>query len=114
MQVEAVAFRRLKHGHWVCVSLEDSSLLEARGWYVSRQGDQKRPYVVRGVRKDGKYSKKWLHREVMQPDPWEVVHHVHGNGLDNRRTQLKILTFAENAREAARKTNSRVREEPCL
>ena len=39
-----------------------------------------------------------MHREIMQPPKGMVVHHINGNGLDNRRANLRVCTQADNIR----------------
>jgi hypothetical protein len=40
----------------------------------------------------------YMHRVIMQPNPGEHVDHRNGDGLDNRRVNLRICTNAENRR----------------
>lgn len=39
-----------------------------------------------------------LHREIMHPPPGFVVDHKNGDGLDNRRKNLRVVTQSENLR----------------
>jgi len=39
-----------------------------------------------------------MHRQIMQPDDGEVVDHISGDGLDNRRENLRICSHKENIR----------------
>lgn len=40
----------------------------------------------------------YMHRVIMEPAKGMVVDHINGNGLDNRRCNLRITTVKENAR----------------
>jgi len=46
-----------------------------------------------------------MHRMIMQPPEGMVVDHINGNGLDNRRCNLRICTQEQNARNNAPKGN---------
>jgi len=38
------------------------------------------------------WTKVFLHREIVKPEPHELVDHRHGNGLDNRRENLRVAS----------------------
>lgn len=42
-----------------------------------------------------------LHRFIMEPPADMCIDHINGNGLDNRRCNLRVCTLAENNRWAA-------------
>lgn len=80
------------------VSPEDSDL-EAESWYVNSRG-----YVVNNG--GGTYAMQRLHRVVMaralnRPlESWELIDHIDGDKLNNRRDNLRLCNYRENAYNA--------------
>ena len=48
---------------------------------------------IRGTRKVKNFK---MHREIMQAPPGVQVDHINGNGLDNRRENLRLCTNSQN------------------
>jgi len=48
----------------------------------------------------------WMHRQIMDPPDWLLVDHDNHNGLDNRRSNLRLANTTEN-KQNARKSNSK-------
>jgi hypothetical protein len=68
----------------------------------SRNGIESNTYYV--SRKTTKGNTLLLHREIMEAGKLDEVDHKNGDGLDNRRENLRLCTRGQNACNA-RKTN---------
>ncbi len=62
------------------------------------------------------YASRWekghavpMHRQIMDPPQGMVVDHKNGNGLDNRRCNLRICPQGDNARHSRKRRNGRSR-----
>lgn len=56
---------------------------------------------------DGRKTTLRMHRLIMQPTPAQVVDHVNGNTLDNRRSNLRVTDTMHNLRrQKVRKNNT--------
>ncbi len=71
-------------------------------WHAKRKASQPgKAYAQRTVRltsgRDGKKTAVTLHREVMCALPHEVIDHRNGNGLDNRKENLRRTDARGNA-----------------
>jgi hypothetical protein len=79
---------------WALVDPDDYEVLKRYKWWV--HGDVRNQYAATWVYDPDKRL-LLLHRAIMQPDPHLEVDHVNGDGLDNRRTNLRIVTHAQNS-----------------
>jgi len=68
----------------------DYEALSRHMWRLHSTGN----YAERG----GGSTKVLMHREVICAKPGEYVDHINGNGLDNRRENLRICTHQQNLR----------------
>lgn len=85
----------LTHGHSALVSTEDHPAIRRFSWICHHDyTDRNRMYAIaRGD--DGR--KVALHRVILGiTDPQVAVDHVNGDGLDNRRQNLRACTTSQN------------------
>ncbi len=76
-------------GKFALVDDADFDYLNSFTWIVTADG-----YPRRG------HNATRMHREIADAQKGEYVDHQNGNPLDNRRSNLRICTNAENARNA--------------
>ena len=105
----------LTRNQFAKISSRDLPKLAHYLWYASEQGKHGRFYAVRWAGR----RKVWMHRVIMDCPDTHVVDHMNGDGLDNRRENLRCVLYEENAKYAADKTNSRPKRTvddsgPCL
>jgi hypothetical protein len=94
----------LSKGYVALVDDEDYERVMARGpWYASKQGSKSRTwYAHRRDFVEGSTKKKVLpmHRFILPPPEGRMVDHINGNGLDNRKENLRLVTHQQNMHNA--------------
>lgn len=92
----------LSQGRVALVDDEDYGELSKYKWSLSCQGNSE--YAVRIV--DGKMTS--MHRTVLRPPAGYQTDHVNGNGLDNRRCNLRPCTKKQNQQNCRVSKNNKV------
>ncbi len=98
-------YRKIRHGDsfrlikltqnkYAIVDVADFDELNKFGWYAQKFSSGF--YARRTIYVHGRAIAIHMHRVIMQPPPGFVVDHHKGNGLDNRRANLRIATPAQN------------------
>lgn len=64
-------------------------------WYEHRSGNNS--YARAKITRNGWHKHIFLHRAIMRPPCNMVVDHINGNGLDNRRSNLRVCCKKKNA-----------------
>lgn len=75
---------------------EDFAAVSARRWSVTRNDKNGGTYYAIAGAVDGQ-PRVLMHRLLMQPRAGESIDHINGNGLDNRRKNLRRCSCALNA-----------------
>lgn len=83
---------------------DDFDLLSKHRWYLSSSGYANRhPKMVGGVRK----GKILMHRVIIGASPGEICDHINRNRLDNRKSNLRTVSYSQNTLNSKiRKNNS--------
>ena len=92
-------------GRDVLFDEEDLALLQGRNWTLRSSGNHL--YVQRTIYADGKYiGYESLHRLISKCQPGQVVDHINGDSLDNRRSNLRVCSAAQNRLNCRRHKNN--------
>src|SRR5690349_2962013 len=84
----------LKSGHQVIIDDEDAEIVKKYSWHI--QSSYLSDYAITDFMEGGKRKRLYLHRLLMNPEKGLVVDHLNGNGLDNRRANLRVCRSGEN------------------
>lgn len=77
---------------------QDAELVLSCKWQIYKQPDRTGIYAITGSkRKEGRQNLS-MHRMIMGNPPGMEVDHRDGNGLNNRRNNLRICTRRQNAK----------------
>lgn len=90
----------LTGGHVSLIDDEDLPLIAGHRWFRLRAAND-HFYVA-----SGKSNSLLLHRVITEAPPGMVVDHINGDGLDNRRCNLRVCTYAQNLANRGRSRHS--------
>jgi hypothetical protein len=92
---------KLTQGKFALVDNEDFEWLSQWKWTYNPM-----KYAVRFERKNNKRKMIYMHREILKIRKGLLADHINFNGLDNRKTNLRIATYGQNITHSPpRKTN---------
>jgi hypothetical protein len=99
----------LANGGFTIVDAADYDDLVQYRWLLSRNG--KRFYVRRfekvSTPEGSKQKCIYMHRQIMTPPDGMDVDHRFGDGLDNRRENLRICTRVQNSQNSRKRATSK-------
>jgi len=102
---DKIRYIPLTRGLHAIVDAEDYEWLNQYKWYA-QPAPRKGTFYARRNCRGGAVL---MHRMIMRPPKGKVVDHINGNGMDNRRCNLRICTPAENSRNAPKRLGTRSR-----
>jgi len=76
-------------------------ILSSVKWYAAKQPDTF--YACRDIRSNGKKKTLWMHRVINNTPDGMVTDHKNGDGLDNRRENLRSVSHQDNMINCARR-----------
>ncbi len=92
----SIRFIPLTQGKFAIVDAGDYEWLSGRRWHIVASGN-----TYAGRKEHGKTI--YMHREIMKPPKGMLVDHIDGNGLNNRRANLRVCTNQQNMRNIRKK-----------
>ena len=97
----------LTKGYKAIVDKEDLPLLSNYSWCSYKANGKEAAYAKSGITIDGKQHTLRMHRLLLGlPINTIEVDHINGNGLDNRRINLRLCSRTENNRNAKKRSDS--------
>jgi hypothetical protein len=92
---------QLTKGLFATVDDDDYETLNQWKWHASSHGHKW--YALRGARS----NRVRMHRFIVNAENGMDVDHINGNTLDNRKSNLRICTHAENTRNRRGRSTNR-------
>jgi hypothetical protein len=89
----------LTQGKVAIVDDDDFEYLNQFNWQATKNGNTfyaRRNFTV----SNNKQNKIYMHRLILKPEKNMVIDHLNGDGLDNRKCNLRICTHGENMRNS--------------
>lgn len=92
----------LSKGREALIDAADLELVSQFKWYAEPLAN-----TCYGANKNSGKSKQYLHRHIMgETDPTVLIDHRNGDGLDNRRLNLRRSTKKQNVQNSAGQVNT--------
>lgn len=102
--VGEIAYVELNTGKEVMIDAADAHLVKGYNWTEHKKS--RVSYALRNGKIDGEWRTVLMHRAIANPPFGFVVDHINGDGLDNRRSNLRIATPSQNRVNAPRQSNN--------
>ncbi len=85
----------------------DYDFLNQWRWLASRSRKSDNYYAIRTVYNGKKKINTKMHRVILDAKDGDVVDHINMNCLDNRRCNLRLCTYSQNAKNRRKQINNK-------
>lgn len=93
-----------KHGTFtVLIDAEDYERVIKYTWCISKESGSDLIYVLRKEKSGEKYKTILLHRDLVNVPEGKVVDHINHDGLDNRKSNLRICDQRDNVKNCRKR-----------
>jgi hypothetical protein len=102
---ESSRYIPLTQGKFAIVDNADHEWLSQWNWFARRDKHGKW-YAARTIFIGDRKSGRTMHREILCPLDSQLIDHADGNGLNNRRNNIRIASTCQNAQNAKTPTTN--------
>lgn len=96
----------LNQGRIALVDDDDYARLAEHRWFVLQRSRGGTEYAIRFEMRKGIRKSIWMHRVLLAVRDGLYVDHINGNGLDNRRANLRLATISQNGANRFAQSNN--------
>lgn len=89
---------KLGEGKVMLVDEEDFEMVSRYKWYLSTSKNKSFFYAKCYLNVNGKVKNVYAHRMIVNAPIGMIVDHKNHNGIDNRKSNLRVCTVRDNAR----------------
>lgn len=80
------------NNQWIICDIDDLPIISDKKWRIDSNG-----YAVHSFKYNGRCKRLYMHRLFLSPEKGKyVVDHINQNRADNRRSNLRIASYALN------------------
>ena len=97
---------QLTKGYEALVDDEDFERINKHKWHARSNRIHGLVYAARSAGKTPDRKTHWMHREIMNTQDGMETDHINRDGLDNRKSNLRVCTRSQNARNAKRRVTN--------
>lgn len=94
----------LSNGQAALVDADDYERVKNFTWTISPIGNTR--YLMNRKMVKGKSTCIFIHRMLLSAEPHQLVDHINGDGLDNRRCNLRIANKAQNSMNSKKRSDN--------